>query len=127
MRKMMWNVLGVLTCTCLIAATATASEKPTATGHRTNAMEIRATRGTWPPETLAGKIMMVDPAKNLVIVKGPDGVPFDMVVTPSTRITSGDHDRLALKDLKLDNLKSVSVRFIPERAGDVARSIQVTE
>ncbi len=116
--KTIRNVLGVVACAWLAAAVAAAGEKPTAAG--------KAIRNAWPPETLSGKIMMVDSARNLLIMNGPDGVPFDMVVTPSTRITLGDQHKLALKDLSQDVQKNVSVQFKPERSGDIARSIQVT-
>jgi hypothetical protein len=47
-----------------------------------------------------------------------------MVVTPNTRIKSGDQS-LSLQDLQNDTNRSVSVHFVPERRGDVARSIQL--
>ncbi len=125
MKKTMWKILGVVVCGGLCAATAMAGDQPSATAHQAKATEANTMRTTWPPETLAGKIMMVDPAQRLVVVKGPDGVPFDMVVTPATRIESGNQ-RLALKDLNQDQQKNVSVRFIPARAGDIARTIQIT-
>jgi len=61
----------------------------------------------------------------MLVVEGPGGVPFDLVVTPATRIRSGERS-LALKDLSSDTQSPVSVRFVPERRGDVARTIQVT-
>jgi hypothetical protein len=78
----------------------------------------------WPPETLSGKISMVDPGEKLVVVQTPDGVSFDMVVTGTTRIKSGDRT-VPLNDLQQDVNKTVSVRFTPERRGDVARSIEI--
>ncbi|HEY9140199.1 MAG TPA: hypothetical protein VIN93_04870 [Bryobacteraceae bacterium] len=68
--------------------------------------------------------MNVDAAQRLLIVKGPDGTPFDMVITARTRIESGSH-MLKLNDLQADSNKTVSVRFVPERAGDVAQSIRL--
>jgi hypothetical protein len=126
MTKMIWYSFGVVLCASLLATTASAREKSTTGVQRTRAAVRKTTRTAWPSETLAGKIVLIDPAKRMVIVKGPDGVPFDMLVTPSTRITSGSH-RLTLKDLDVHKQKGVSVRFIPERAGDIARSVQVTE
>ena len=49
-----------------------------------------AMRNAWAPETLEGKIAMVDPARKLVVVETPNGVPFDMVVTAKTRIDLGN-------------------------------------
>lgn len=95
---------------------------PAAQTHKTSAKE--PARVAWPVETLSGQIMMVDPALNVTVVKGPDGVPFDMIVTHATRIKSGDRT-LGLSDLSSDTNKNVSVKFVPERKGDVARSIQL--
>ncbi len=78
-----------------------------------------------PPETLTGKIMMIDPKSNVVVVKDSTGTTFDIVVTKATRIRAADR-RLSLKDLSSDTNKPVSVQFVPERSGDIARSIQVT-
>ena len=88
------------------------------------AATTKAMRHAWAPETVSGRIIMVDAAAKLVVVKDPNGVPFDMVVTPSTRIQAGNH-RLDLQDLALQTHQDVSVRFIPERGGDVARAIRI--
>ena len=78
----------------------------------------------WAPETLSGTIMMVDPAQHLLVIKTPDGVPYDMVVTPRTMIESGSQS-VKLRDLSSDVNQNVSVRFRPEGRGDIARSIQL--
>ena len=67
---------------------------------------------------------MVDPAQHLVVVQDSSGIPFDMVVTGSTQIRSGNQ-KLTFGDLTSDINKNVSLHFIPERRGDVARSIQL--
>jgi hypothetical protein len=78
----------------------------------------------WSPETLNGQIMMVRPAQHLVVVKGPDGVPFDIRVTPKTAIRSNGQ-RETLQDLRADLNNNVSVRFTPEGRGDIAQAIHV--
>ena len=75
--------------------------------------------------TLSGKIIMVDTAKRIVVVRDANGVPIDMIVTPSTRIKSGEQ-RLKVTDLASETNQSASVKFVPERLGDVAQSIRVT-
>ena len=60
----------------------------------------------------------------LVVIKTSDGVPFDFDITPNTRINASDH-AVTLKDLMMDLNKQVSVKFVPERRGDVARSIKI--
>jgi hypothetical protein len=82
-------------------------------------------RSVWPAETLSGSIVRYIPAKDLLIVKGPDGVPFDMVVNRATRVETGNQ-RVMLNQLSQKNGVNVSVRFVPERSGDVARTIQLT-
>ena len=89
------------------------------------ASTVATSRSAWPPETLSGRITMVDPAKKLVVVKAPDGVLFDMVVNTRTVIKSGDQT-IGLQELSRDLNKNASIKFIPERRGDVARSIHIT-
>lgn len=89
----------------------------------TKSSTTKAKQQAWPAENLTGTIESVDPVQHLVIVKA-DGVPYDMVIGQSTRIKSGDQN-LKLGDLSSDVNKSVSVRFVPEARGDVARSIQL--
>ena len=57
-------------------------------------------------------------------MKTPGAVSYDLVVTAKTRIKSGDQ-AIGLKDLSQDLNKPVSVKFTPERRGDVAKAIQV--
>lgn len=83
-----------------------------------------AVRSVWPPETLSGQITMIDPARNLVVVQTPDGVPFDLVVTGTTRIESG-RQAVSFQDLKQDTNQPVTVKFVPERSGDIARTIRI--
>lgn len=127
MKRNIWNALGTAGCALLFAISMAAADKPApktskAAVHKTVA---KATMRHWRAETLSGKIAMVDPANRLVIVKGTDGVPFDMIVTRSTRIESGNQT-LKLSDLASKSNQNASVHFVPERRGDVAQSIQIT-
>lgn len=78
----------------------------------------------WPPESLAGTIVNVLPDQHIVIVKDASGVPFDMVVNRSTRIESGNR-KVNLGDLSSDVNRKASIRFVPQRDGDIARVIQI--
>jgi hypothetical protein len=78
----------------------------------------------WPTETLSGKITVADPVQKVVVVKTSDGVPYDIEITAKTRIRSGDQT-LRMSDLTQDINKQVSVEFVPEHRGDVARSIRI--
>lgn len=124
MKLCLWNVLGVAACALLLVSAAPASAKAPSDSQKASSAAAKGVREAWPAETLTGSIMAVDPAQDLVIVQGADGVPFDMDVRASTRIRSGDH-KLTLKDLATDQKKNVTVHFVPERAGDIARTIQL--
>jgi hypothetical protein len=108
----------------LLAAIPLAAASGPAGKTNNNVTKTTAVRTAWSPETLTGRITMVDPGRNVVVIVGQDGVPFDMVVTPKTRIQSGGH-ALTLQDLAGDTNMGVSVKFTPERRGDVATSIHI--
>jgi hypothetical protein len=95
-----------------LGAASTNSEKPA---------KVSAVRSSWPPENLSGTINMVDPGRHLLVIE-TGGVPFDIVITGHTRIQSGSRP-VKLEDLQQDMNKGVSVKFVPERRGDVARTI----
>ena len=76
----------------------------------------------WPAESLTGTVWTVDLGKHVLTVRDASGVPFDILVEPSTRIKSGERE-LTIGDLFSAN--RVSVEFVPEPRGDVAKSIVV--
>ena len=108
----MRNKLSIAACALLLGIPLIAAEK------------TAAVRSVWPAETLSGQITMVDPAIKTVVIQTAGGVPFDMVVTRNTRIESGNR-AITFQDLQQDMNKAVSVRFVPERRGDVARTIEL--
>lgn len=123
MTRVNLSILAGTACALLLAMPLTAANVPAAKANK-NKPAITAIRSAWSPEILSGKITMVDPNQKLMVMQTPDGVAFDMVVTPHTRMRLGDH-ATTLKDLTQDVNKPISVRFIPERRGDVAESIQI--
>jgi len=127
MTRRIFNVLGAASCAFLLALPALAANTEAAAAHKTSIHKTTAdkpARTAWPAEALSGKIVMVDPAMHLAVVKDAGGIPFDLIVTRSTRVTSG-HQTLKLSDLSSHMNKTVSVKFVPERKGDIARSIQL--
>ena len=116
--------LASFACTLLIHSPAAAAVTPPATLHQTAKAKSEAVRSAWPPETLSGKIIMVNPNRNLVVVQSPNGVPFDMVVTSKTHIRAGDKT-LTMHELGQYQNRDVSLRFVPESRGDVAQSIRI--
>ena len=115
-----WTVIGLSIALCapaLWAATKTTSAPANASaGHQ-------ATEQRWAAQNLKGTISMVDPKMNLVVVRDSSGVPFDIKVARSTRIDAGAK-REELSQLAPN--QSVSVQFVPEANGDIARTIQVS-
>jgi hypothetical protein len=84
--------------------------------------EHQAATNRWAAQNVKGTVSMVDPKMNLVVVRDSSGVPFDIMVARTTRIDAGTkQEELS----KLVPNQSVSVHFIPESRGDVARTIQV--
>jgi hypothetical protein len=81
-----------------------------------------ATQQRWAAQDLKGTISMVDPKMNLVVVRDSSGVPFDFKVARYTRIDAGAQ-REGLSQLAPN--QSVSVHFVPETNGDIARTIQI--
>jgi hypothetical protein len=80
----------------------------------------------WRPETLSGKITMVDPALKLIVVQDSSGVPFDIKVNGSTHIKSAN-GMLNLSDLNSHLNRNASVKFVPESRGDIAKTINVSQ
>jgi hypothetical protein len=103
---------------------AAADTSPAKTTKKTVTVKTATVRSVWPPETLSGKISMVDPGQNLVVVETSGGVPFDMVVTRNTRMMSGNR-AVSLQNLKQDTNQTVTVKFIPKGRGDVAETIRI--
>jgi len=111
-------VLSTVVCALLLTVTLTAAEtKKTAAKHS-------SVPQAWPAETLTGKIVTADPSANRVVVKTTDGVSFDFDITSRTRIGANNR-KVTLKDLQTDLNKGVSVKFVPERKGDIAQSIRI--
>ena len=114
MRKLVTLNLAVAALAVVSVVPATAADKPA------------AQRNAWPAETLSGKLDLVEPGQRVLVVESADKVPYDIVITPRTRIRVGDH-AVALKDLQQYQNKDVTVRFVPEGRGDMARMVDIAE
>jgi hypothetical protein len=77
-----------------------------------------------PEETLTGKIALVEAKDKLLVVEGTGGVTYSFVVRPSTKITSAGQ-KAKLEELSGRKGASVTVRFVPTRRGNVARSVEI--
>jgi len=118
--RRMWLAIGIsmiLGVPSIWAATKTAPG-----GTNGSAVTEHPAMQRWAPQNLNGTVSMVDPKMNLVVVKDSSGVPFDIKVAPNTRIDAGTaREQLA----QLTPNESVSVHYVPESRGDIARTIQV--
>jgi hypothetical protein len=119
MTRVILSFLAGTACALVLTIPLTAAPATAAKAQQTTAI-----RTIWPPETLSGKITLVDPDRKLVVVQTADGVPYDIDITAKTLIKSGDQS-VDLKDLARDMNQAVSVTFVPERRGDVARTIRI--
>ena len=116
-----WTVIGI---SLMLCAPALWAAKKTTTAPTNAGAEHQATSQRWAPQNLDGTVSMVDPKMNLVVVRDSSGVPFDFKVASHTRIDMG------AKKEELSQLtpkESVSVHYIPEASGDIARTIQVKQ
>lgn len=77
-------------------------------------------------ESLSGTIQMVAADQNLVVVDGPNQVPYDMTVTPKTLVVVNEK-RGTIQSLADQIGKPVTVAFVPERNGDMATRVEVTD
>ena len=120
--RRMWLAFGI--CIALGVPSLWAATKTTSASSGTS---VPAAKGytaqqRWASQNLSGRISMVDPQKDLIVVRDSTGVPFDIKIERSTRIESGaqreDFAQLSPKE-------SVSVRYTPETSGDIARTIEV--
>jgi hypothetical protein len=83
-----------------------------------------AMKTVWRAEILTGKIVRVEPRERILVVHDSNGIPFDLQVTRQTRIVTGNRV-LTFKDLEQDQQRSVSIKYVPERRGDVARVVRI--
>jgi hypothetical protein len=116
----LWVSIGISMILCvpaIFAATKTASA-----GASTNHAAAQQAIQRWAPQNLNGTVSMVDPNMDLVVVKDSSGVPFDFTVSRNTRIDKGTtREQIA----QLTPNESVSVHYVPEARGDVARRIDI--
>src|SRR5579872_2605683 len=81
----------------LLVLPVAAADKPNTDTHK-NATTVQ---NAWPAESLSGSIAMVQPDEKLRVVKDANGVPFDLRITPKTRIMAGNQ-KVTLDKLSQD-------------------------
>ncbi|HVB98265.1 MAG TPA: hypothetical protein VNJ12_02885 [Candidatus Dormibacteraeota bacterium] len=78
------------------------------------------------PESLSGTVQMVVAGQNLLVITGSGGVPYDVKVTPKTLVVINEK-RGTIQSLADQAGKSVTVAFVPQRDGDMATRVEVTD
>ena len=126
MLRKMAILVACLTPTLLIAGNPTprSPEKAAATAKEKGTAVTSERLGR--SETLSGSITSFDRVHRLLIVKASTGVTYNFVVRASARITSGTQ-RVKSEDLASQANKQASVKFVPTRRGNIARSIDISQ
>jgi hypothetical protein len=120
--RRMWILTGLSMILCVPALFAATKKASTSAAASTSSATAPPAAQRWAPQSLNGTVSMVDPKLDLVVVKDSSGVPFDITVARNTRIDKGT-TREQLPELTPN--ESVSVRYVPEAHGDIARTIDV--
>ena len=123
MKRLALTVMPLAVFGLLLGSPAVAGDKAASASNQAKATTESSMRNAWPAENLSGKISAVEPGHRLVVTDA-DGVPFSMVITAKTRIKAGGQN-ITFGDLAQYQNKDVSIRFVPERRGDVAESIHI--
>jgi hypothetical protein len=111
-------LVACLTPTLLIAG------NPPSRSASSTTTKVAASKAVGSVETLSGKIIQVDTKHKLLIVETSNGVPYDFVVAPSTRIMAGTQ-RIKALDLSANDNRPATVKFVPTHHGNLAKSITI--
>jgi hypothetical protein len=97
-----------------------------ATAAASAAAEAQQTAGTGfgVTESLTGTLQMVVADQDVIVVTGPNNVPYDLKITPKTVIVVGEK-RGTIETLSNEVGKPVSVGFVPQRDGNYANRLEV--
>ena len=101
------------------------SRARTATAAKEASSQQTTNLGFGVPESMTGTIQMVVADQNLLVVKGPNDVPYDLKITQKTVIVIGDRGG-TLETLSGQIGKQVSVGFVPQRDGNFTTRIEVS-
>ncbi len=130
-RRHSWHVLIFTAALALVAGSSAfaqtkkhPSRARTAPAAKEMSSQQMASLGFGVPESMSGTIQMVVADQNLLVVSGPNGVPYDLKITPKTVIVVGDKAG-TLETLSGQTGKQVSVGFVPQRDGNFATRVEV--
>jgi hypothetical protein len=77
------------------------------------------------PEQLSGTISFIGASDREVTLRGSNGVPYDFVLTPKSKVDLAGH-KISPQQLASDKGKNATVRFVPTARGNIARAVQIT-
>lgn len=124
MTNAMLRIFGAAITSLLLTVPLGAAATNSGTVQKAHSTAASTAPSAWPAETLQGKVVMVDPAQHLIVVESQDGVPFDVKWSGATSLRSGE-ERLKPASIDTAMNKDVTVRYRPERAGDIATSVRI--
>ncbi|HEV2389062.1 MAG TPA: hypothetical protein VGS20_17615 [Candidatus Acidoferrales bacterium] len=107
------------------AAAPAAAASPAVAPAPAEAASQAAGAGFGVAESITGKIQMVVADQSLVVVTGPNDVPYDLKITPKTVIVVGEK-RGTIESLASQVGKTASVGFVPQRDGNYAERVEIT-
>lgn len=82
------------------------------------------TRAFGRAETLTGTVAMVGGTTKVIVLMGPNGVPYTFVVTPATKISVGGQ-KASFDMLASQVTRTATVTFVPHANGNVVRSLEI--
>lgn len=129
-RRHSWNVFILTVALAFVAGSSAFAQTKKHSRHARTAPAAKemssqqmANLGFGVAESLSGTIQMVVADQNLLVVNGPNGVPYDLKITPKTVIVVGDK-AATLETLSGQAGKQVSVGFVPKRDGNFATRVE---
>ncbi|MGB2624599.1 MAG: hypothetical protein WA857_20550 [Candidatus Acidiferrum sp.] len=133
MRKLSKQIgVGLALCSCLclgaMGARAENSSPKTTTAKTETAKGATkdASYALGKPETLSGTILIVNGQKDLLVLEGTNGIPYDFRV-PNTAKIDVASNRGTLNDLSSDVNRMASVTFVPMSTGNIAKIVNLPE
>jgi hypothetical protein len=124
-----WILTVALALTAGVSAQAQgkkAASRARTTARKTAGAEQATDLGFGVAESLSGSVQMVAADQDLLVVKGPNDVPYDLKVTPKTLVVVGEK-KGTIQSLADQVGEHVIVAFTPQRDGNFATRVEVTD
>jgi hypothetical protein len=122
--------LALFSCLCFGALeakadnSAAASTSATTQTKKTTAKDAVYALGK--PETLTGTILIVDGQKDLLVLEGANGIPYDFRVPQNAKIDVASNPE-TLNELSSAVNQKASVTFVPMSTGNIAKVVNLPQ